>query len=241
MKVKNQKGTKSTSNKPIKKTKMYEIALYGQSEEFTSSAASVMMVLRYLNQNYKISKDDEFIIWNETVYGSVWHGSRYGIAYALAKRGAKPTIIITNIKDLGYERKIAVYEGINLDALESAFNEIKEKIKQYNVEERKGNVTINTIKKYMSDSYIPIVLVNSSTLNSSQSTPSPQWVVIKGYDEDTFYINDSYSDSILAMEPSTLADSLGYEGENYMVLVKAIKIKDNSQKETKVKPKKVKA
>ena len=107
---------------------MFEIPNYAQTEEFTSSAASAMMVLKYLNKNLKMKKDLEFQIWQEAVNGSVWHGSRYGLAYALAKRGAK-TQIISNAKDEGYEKKLAVYEGINLDTLSASFKEIKEKTK----------------------------------------------------------------------------------------------------------------
>ncbi|ASI13579.1 peptidase C39-like superfamily protein [Candidatus Mancarchaeum acidiphilum] len=230
------KTVPTAEKKIVKKSKLFEIPIYSQSEDFTSSAASVMMVLKYLNKDYKMLKEDEFSIWNETVYGSVWHGSRYGIAYALAKRGAKPYIVSSNIKDLGYERKIAVYEGINLDALQSAFDEIKTKIKDYEVKEVKGNVTINTIKRYMSDNQIPIVLVNANVLNSTVSpNGSPQWVVIKGYDEDTFYINDSYSGITLIMEPEMLTKSLGYEGEYYMILVKAKKISSKPTKASKSK------
>ena len=67
--------------------------------------------------------------------GSVWHGSRYGIAYALAKRGAK-TQIMSNAKDEGYEKKLAVYEGINLDTLSASFNEIKEKANELKIKEQ---------------------------------------------------------------------------------------------------------
>ncbi|EQD58939.1 hypothetical protein B2A_04181, partial [mine drainage metagenome] len=40
------------------------------------------MVLKYINKNFKPKKEDEFSIWNEAVNGSVWHGSKYGLAFA---------------------------------------------------------------------------------------------------------------------------------------------------------------
>ena len=50
------------------------------------------------------------------------------------ERGAR-TQIISNAKDEGYEKKLAVYEGINLDTLSSSFNEIREKVKAMKIKE----------------------------------------------------------------------------------------------------------
>ena len=100
--MKNNKTTKKAKNhgtKPkFRDSKMFEIPTYAQTEEFTSSAACSMMALKYLAKNLKMKKELEFEIWQEAVHGSVWQGSRYGIAYALAKRGAKPQIV-SNVKD----------------------------------------------------------------------------------------------------------------------------------------------
>src|SRR5271157_3632381 len=97
-------------------SRIFDVPNYAQSEEFTSSAACAMMALKYLNKGMQMRRETEFSIWQEAVNGSVWHGSRYGLAYALTKRGAK-TQIVSNAKDEGYEKKLAVYEGINLDTL----------------------------------------------------------------------------------------------------------------------------
>ena len=218
MVIKTAKKKASKKSRPrIRESKIFEIPNYAQTEEFTSAAASIMMALKYLNKNLKLKKETEFDIWKEAVSGSVWHGSRYGIAYALAKRGAKPHIV-SNVKDEGYERKIAVYEGVNLDTLTASFNEIKDKAKALNVKESYGVVTINTIKKQINSGRIPIVLVNASVLNPYLES-SPHWVVIKGYDRDTFHINDPYSDSTITMEPQVFKSALGFENEFHMITV----------------------
>lgn len=205
----------------IRDSKIFEIPNYAQTEEFTSSAASAMMVLKYLNKNLKMKKELEFQIWQEAVNGSVWHGSRYGLAYALAKRGAR-TQIISNAKDEGYEKKLAVYEGINLDTLSASFKEIKEKTKELKIKEESAQTTINLIKKMLNGGKIPIVLVNASVLNPYLE-PSPHWVVVKGYDKDTFYINDPYSDSTITMEPQVFKGALGFEKECHMIIVSSKK------------------
>ena len=130
----------------IRKSKIFNIPTYAQKEEFTSSAACALMVLKYLNKNLQMSKENEFEIWREAVSGSVWHGSRYGLAYALAKRGAK-TEIITNVKDEGFEKTMAVYEGVNLDTLSASFNEIKQKSNNMKIKETVQAVSMNKIKE----------------------------------------------------------------------------------------------
>ena len=213
---------KNNKNKPkFRESKIFDMPNYAQTEEFTSSAACAMMALKYLNKGMQMKKETEFSIWQEAVNGSVWHGSRYGLAYALAKRGAK-TQIISNAKDEGYEKRLAVYEGINLETLSSSFREIREKSKAMKIKETNAVTTTNMIKKQINSNNIPIVLVNASMLNPYLE-PSPHWVVVKGYDKDTFYINDPYSDSTIAMEPQVFKTALGYENEYHMISVRARK------------------
>jgi uncharacterized protein YvpB len=201
----------------LKEAKMFDIPNYAQTEEFTSSAASALMVLKFINKKTSLKKEAEFDIWQEAVSGSVWHGSRYGLAYALAKRGAKVQIFC-NVKDEGYEKKLAVYEGINLDTLSASFNEIREKAKSFHIKENYATASINTIKKVLNSRKIPIVLVNANIINPYLES-SPHWVVVKGYDKDTFYINDPYSDSTVTMEPDAFKSAIGYENEFHMIAV----------------------
>ena len=66
------------------------------------------------------------------------------------------------------------------------------------------------------------MLVNASVLNPYLE-PSPHWVVVKGYDKDTFYINDPYSDSTITMEPQVFKGALGFEKEYHMITVSSKK------------------
>ena len=200
----------------IRKSKIFNIPTYAQKEEFTSSAACALMVLKYLNKNLQMSKEKEFEIWREAVSGSVWHGSRYGLAYALAKRGAK-TEIITNVKDEGFEKTMAVYEGVNLDTLSASFNEIKQKSNDMKIKETVQAVSMNKIKEQINKNKIPIVLVDANALNPYMEK-APHWVIIKGYDEDSIYLNDPYSDNTVTMTQDMFKNVLGYENNYHMIL-----------------------
>ncbi|MCL5419709.1 MAG: peptidase C39 family protein [Candidatus Marsarchaeota archaeon] len=201
----------------IREKVMFEIPHYPQTEDFTSSAACAMMVLRYLNKNFQFKKEQEYDIWQEAVNGSVWHGSKYGLAYALAKRGAE-VCIVSNTKDEGYDKKLAVYENINLDTLTASYNEIKGKAEAQNVDEDHSIVTINGIKKALSSGNIPIVLIDANTINPYMES-SPHWVVVKGYDKDAFYINDPYSDNTITLDPGIFRSSLGFDANLHMILI----------------------
>ncbi len=216
------KKNRHKSRKSVRRpsaAKMFDIPNYAQTEQFTSSAACALMVLKYVNKRTQLKKENEFEIWQQAVNGSVWHGSRYGLAYALAKRGAKPQIT-SNVKDEGYEKKLAVYEGVNLDALAASFKEIRDKARSMNIKESHSGASVGTIKKALNSRKIPIVLVNANAINPYLES-SPHWVVVKGYDKDTFYINDPYSDSTVTMEPDAFKAALGYESEFHMITVDA--------------------
>ncbi|MCL5239133.1 MAG: peptidase C39 family protein [Candidatus Marsarchaeota archaeon] len=201
----------------LKDKVLLDIPHYPQTEDFTSSAACAMMVLKFINPGFKFKREHEYEIWQEAVNGSVWYGSKYGLAYALSKRGANVGII-SNTKNEGYERKMAVYENVNLDTLTASFNEIKQKSENAGVEEDHGVVSLVAIKKALSSGHIPIVLIDARVVNSYLDS-MPHWVVVKGYDKDTFYINDPYSDSTITLDTNAFKSALGFEQNYHMVAV----------------------
>ena len=215
-----QKGSPKKSRPAKAKLKdkvMFDIEHYPQTEEFTSSAACAMMVLKHLHPDFKMKKEEEYSIWQEAVNGSVWHGSKYGLAYSIAKRGAKVSIV-SNTKDEGYDKRLAVYENVNLDTLTASYNETKKKSQDLNVdEEYTSNVSVNAIKKALSQNHIPIVLIDANALNPYVES-SPHWIVVKGYDKDAFYINDPYSDSTITLDHNAFKQALGYDNNFHMIL-----------------------
>ena len=215
----------------LKEKALFEVPHYPQSEEFTSSAACAMMVLKYINPKFMFKKESEYSMWQEAVNGSVWHGSKYGLAFSLFKRGAKVGII-SNTKDEGYDKKMAVYENVNLDTLIASFNEIRQKSISSNIEEEHNDVSLHSIKKALSANLIPIVLVDASQINSYLE-PSPHWVVVKGYDKDAFYINDPYSDSTITIDPEAFKTSIGFENNHHMILIDTKHFEEIKEKKLK--------
>jgi len=203
----------------IKDKVLLDLPHYPQTEDFTSAAACAMMVLKHLNNRFQLKKENEYDIWQEAVSGSVWYGSKYGLAYALAKRGAD-VAIISNTQDEGYDKRMAVYENVNLDTLAASFNEIKQKAYDAGIEEEyTQNVSLTTIKKALSAGYIPIILIDAKAVDTYLDS-MPHWVVVKGYDKDNVYINDPYSDSTITLDNESLKAALGFENDTHIILIK---------------------
>jgi hypothetical protein len=201
----------------IKDNVLIDMPSYAQTEDFTSSAACAMMALKYIDPEFKFKREHEYSIWQEAVNGSVWYGSKYGLAMALTKRGANVGIV-SNTKDEGYEKKMAVYENVNLDTLVVSFNEIRKKAQDAGIEEEHAPVTLNTIKKTLSSGHVPIVLIDARIINSYLDS-MPHWVVVKGYDKDTFYIADPYSDSTITLGTDAFKSALGFDSNYHMIAV----------------------
>ena len=201
----------------IKDKVLFDIEHYPQTEEFTSSAACAMMVLKHVNTEFKMKKEEEYSIWQEAVNGSVWHGSKYGLAYSIAKRGGKVRIQ-SNTKEEGYDRKLAVYENVNLDTLTASYNETKLKSESMGItEEYTSDFSLNSVKRALSTNQIPIVLIDANSLNPYIES-SPHWIVVKGYDKDAFFINDPYSDSTITLDHDAFKQALGFDNNFHMIL-----------------------
>jgi uncharacterized protein YvpB len=78
-------------------------------------------------------------------------------------------------------------------------------------------VSMNKIKEQINKNKIPIVLVDANALNPYMEK-APHWVIIKGYDEDSIYLNDPYSDNTVTMTQDMFKSVLGYENNYHMIL-----------------------
>ena len=89
---------------------------------------------------------------------------------------------------------------------------------QLGIEEEFNNASLQYIKKILSAKYIPIVLINAQAINPYLES-SPHWVVVSGYNSDSFFINDPYSDSTITIEADTFKSALGFENNQHIIVV----------------------
>jgi len=174
------------------------IPLCKQTTDFTCGACASLMVSKYFDGNVQLSKRNEFLIWTEIVALPFKFSSPYGIAAFFIKKGFKTKLIMKQgTSDEGEilleccqtdpeERKLFI------DFFKAHSKILKRHITSAIVDR---NPTLYDIKKALSNHNPVIALVDSyytTKIRGAKNPPHlPHWIVVRGYQNGRFYINDS--------------------------------------------------
>jgi len=177
---------------------LLDIPLCIQTTDFTCGACASLMVSNYLDRNIQLSKQNEFLIWTEVVALPFKFSSPYGIATFFIKKGFKTKLIMkqeTNLEGELFleccqtdpaERKLFV------DFFKAHSTIMKKRVTSVIVDR---NPTVYDIKKALSNRNPVIALVDSYYTTKMRGAKNPQhlphWIVVIGYKNERFYINDS--------------------------------------------------
>ena len=204
--------------KKEKKVILYNIPLL-RGEAFQSGAVSLSMALNYLKKNFKIDKEKFLKLLVETSKGGVFYASRHGIAYAAAKHGVKAEILSSE-KDEGFAKFYAMDLGKNLSVLRASFEEVRENSKKLGIKEKKvsRNSALRVIKESLKQNKIPIVVLNGRVINSTKQEV-PVWVVVSGYNGESFFINDPIREEVRELPKEIFKKAINFKNELHIVNV----------------------
>jgi hypothetical protein len=204
--------------KKEKKVILYNIPLL-RGEAFQSGAVSLSMALNYLKKNFKIDKEKFLKLLVETSKGGVFYASRHGIAYAAAKHGVKAEILSSE-KDEGFAKFYAMDLGKNLSVLRASFEEVRENSKKLGIKEKKvsRNSALRVIKESLKQNKIPIVVLNGRAINSTKQEV-PVWVVVSGYNGESFFINDPIREEVRELPKEIFKKAINFKNELHIVNV----------------------
>jgi len=173
-----------------------EVPLYRQMTDFTCGACAALMVWKY-DRKVQLSRRNEFLIWAETIALPYKFSSPYRITAFFIKKGFETKLIME-------QRPISIgktpLECYQVDPAErklfldffKAYNEILKRQIASAILDRKP--TLPDIRRALINRSPAILLVDSYyTLKGrgAQNPPhQPHWVVVTGYEDEKFYIND---------------------------------------------------
>lgn len=195
-----------------------DIPFYRQHYDFTCGPASLMMAMKYLDNNYRLGKDVEIELWREGSLITVYGTSRYGLAYSAAVRGFAAGVS-SNTGGIDFiDWCVPLLNNPDIQMLKEQFHERRTRCRKLGVRERQVTITEETIYKALSSDHVPLIVTN--TLFCSKEN-LPHWVAITGIDDKCMYFNNP-----LDMKPKKrkiglpdLQRFIGYQGDQSMVEV----------------------
>jgi hypothetical protein len=191
--LKNEKGQKHI---------VLNIPLYKQTTDFTCGACATLMVWKYFDRSVQLSKRNEFLIWTEIAALPFKFSSPYRIAALFINKGFKTKLIMK--QGTNGEGKILLKccqtnpaeRKLFIDFFKAHCRILKRNITSSIVDR---NPTLHDIRRALLNNSPVIALVDSyytSKTRGARNPPHlPHWIVIRGYRNERFYINDPIQES----------------------------------------------
>ncbi len=169
---------------------LLEVPFYAQTLDFTCGPACLMMAMRYLGNNKKMTRVLETKLWREatTIFMMSGHGgcSAEGLAVAALRRGFDATVYTkdTSIPFIDSVRAKSKKEIITL-----SHQEFMQDINRLGGTIKAGNFTDTDVMNEIRKGHIPLILLSSYRLYNKKE---PHWAVISGFDDEHFYLHDPW-------------------------------------------------
>ena len=194
------------------------IPFYRQHYDFTCGPASLMMAMKYLDNDLRPGKDLEIDIWREGNLVAVLGTSRFGLAYSAEVRGFSARVTSNTGRIDFVDKFVPPLEGPAMQLLEEQFYERRARCRKSGVRERQLTITDKILRESLFSNHVPLIVTNSSF---SSKEDLPHWVAVTGIDDKFLYYN-SPADARLKKRKihlSALSEFVGYHGDQSMVEV----------------------
>lgn len=179
-----------------------DLPLFEQTTDFTCGACATLMVWKYFDRSVELSRRNEFLIWTETAALPFKFSSPYRIASFFVKKGFETKLLIE--EEMSGEGKVPL-ECCSIDAAQRTL--FLDFFKSYNAELER-QIASNIVRKKPAPSDIrralfrrsPVIaLVDSYYTVKARGARNPvhlpHWVVVTGYEDERFRINDPIRES----------------------------------------------
>lgn len=195
------------------------VPFYRQTSEFTCGPACLMMAMKFFQPNLRLSRGLEFDIWRESNLVESYGTSKEGLALAAARRGFE---VYTMGKSLRHSFVDVIRDkipSVDNKVLELLYNDTRRKFRVMGLKHITRNIQLSAMKNILKESHVPI-LFTSTALFREKEDPLPHWVVITGYGEKHWYLNNPLGTSAQTIVThKNLQDNFGYRGVRCVVVV----------------------
>ena len=144
--------------------------LYKQTTDYTCAVCSLMMVINHFDPSFKLSRENEFKIWRETVNLPTRAPSIYAMA-SFAKREGLDVRIVLEEKEYDYpDYRFKGYTKKEIDDAKYMSRISAKEIFNLEISLEEREITIQEILDLLNSGKILILRVNAGALRDTRST-----------------------------------------------------------------------
>jgi len=164
---------------------------YKQTTPYTCGAASLLMVLNNLNENIKLTRENEITIWKDATFRVIECTSNIGLAYAALKRGFKAKVLQEYHLPKVFSRQHDLYVN---NEMKKIYLEQLKNAKKLGLEIEYGDFDLDRMLEFTKKSIYPIVLISSGTIL--------HFVILCGYEHKPAYNLTPEINEVILLDPT---------------------------------------
>lgn len=196
---------------------MKEMPSYMQSFGFSCGPAALMMVMKDLREDLFLDRDLELDIWRDATLMESKATSSFGLALAAKRRGFHVTVR-TDSEKIGFTSRLkSHFPGINVEFMELLFDHTRNTALKEGVIWERKKVDLDDVRREVDEERFPIVLISSKMMR--EAVGIPHWVVVVGYDNRYFWINNPETARKERYTKKRFEKYLGFTNYRCMVVV----------------------
>jgi hypothetical protein len=197
------------------------VPLYRQATQFTCGPACLMMAMKFFKPSMNLGRDLEFDIWREASLVESYGTSKEGLALAAARRGFDAYTVGKYHYHSFVDTLADKISGVDYHMLELLYRDTRRKFKALGLRNLSPRVSLSRLKQGLKRSHIPILLTSTTLFGDEHGLP--HWIVVTGYSETSWYVNNPLAKSPNTLvEQANLSNNLGYRGIQCAVVVRGL-------------------
>lgn len=191
-----------------------------------------MMAMKFFQASLNLGRDLEFDIWREASLVESYGTSKEGLALAAARRGFDVYTVGRYLRHSFVDVIADKISGVDYHMLELLYRDTRRKFTVLGLRNVSPTVSLSKLKSVLKMSHIPILLTSTTLFGDKEELP--HWIVLTGYSEIAWYVNNPLAKSPnTRVEQARLRNSLGYRGVQCAVVVRGLRQQKELQRLSK--------
>jgi hypothetical protein len=180
-----------------------------------------MMAMKYFCPSIRLSQGLELDIWRESNLVESYGTSKEGLALAAAKRGF-------SVYTIGLTRRHSFVDAIadkipafDSEILELLYRDTRSKFRGMRLKNLSTKIELSMMRRILQRSHVPVILTSTSLFGDEDALP--HWIVLTGYSDEDWYVNNPLADRAnMRIDQTELSGNLGYRGAQCAVVIRGL-------------------